>query len=215
MANTFTNENRHDALQDCSEDIRTVYSAKSTFDTLVAIADQYKIEDPDTRSRLIETVGDTMLGLYTPTDLQHNLQANVGVDAQTALEIASELSRLMSPLSNRTNTATPPITAQRTATPVDHEVPTSIVEAKTPSPATPTEPVVVPEQTPVAHAVAEKTKPEDAEAVVRPLRTMEADMDRIHGYGAYRKMFPDAEVNNSDDGEVVHAAPQDEVLKKG
>lgn len=49
------------------------------------------------------------------------------------------------------------------------------------------------------------------EQVVQPIRTMQADMDHIHGYGAYRKMFPDADTAEEN---VVHAASQDDVLKR-
>lgn len=54
---------------------------------------------------------------------------------------------------------------------------------------------------------------------VQPLRTMEGDMDKIHGYGAYRKMYPDAPQSQSADVQtpstqeaVVHATSQDDTL---
>lgn len=53
--------------------------------------------------------------------------------------------------------------------------------------------------------------PASGEQVVQPIRTMQADMDHIHGYGAYRKMFPDADTAEEN---VVHAASQDDVLGK-
>ena len=43
----------------------------------------------------------------------------------------------------------------------------------------------------------------EPEPIVQPLRTMEGDMERIHGYGAYRKMYPLAE-----DGQVVASEPE-------
>lgn len=43
------------------------------------------------------------------------------------------------------------------------------------------------------------SKEESAEEpTVKPLRTMEHDMDRIHGYGAYRQTYPEAATQNTD-----------------
>ncbi|MDC1205585.1 hypothetical protein N8083_01935 [Candidatus Pacebacteria bacterium] len=68
----------------------------------------------------------------------------------------------------------------------------------------------------------------DEEPVVQPLRTMEEDVDKIHGYGAYRKIYPDGEAQSdipnvepstldqqppvSEEERVVQATPQEEML---
>lgn len=44
---------------------------------------------------------------------------------------------------------------------------------------------------------------------VPPLRTMAGDVDKVHGYGAYRQLYPDAEAS-----EPVHSSSQDISLGK-
>lgn len=65
--------------------------------------------------------------------------------------------------------------------------------------------------TPLTSATTPPQTHQNTESVVKPLRTMAADVDNIHGYGAYRKMFPDDE----EDEKVVHATSQDDVLGAG
>lgn len=54
------------------------------------------------------------------------------------------------------------------------------------------------------------------EAPVLPIRTMEEDMDKLHGYGAYRKLYSGTTAagdGSHEDENVIRATPQDEVLK--
>ena len=103
-----------------------------------------------------------------------------------------------------TSPRTPPTTETQTPT-----APAQPSISSTPlTTSTPEQPIAP--QTPITQAVAEQNVAEKtAETVVKPLRTMAADVDSIHGYGAYRKMFPD-----QDDEGVVHATSQEDVLKK-
>lgn len=52
-----------------------------------------------------------------------------------------------------------------------------------------------------------KQEPE-SKSVIDPMRTMQEDVDRIHGYGAYRELYPDA----PSDEEPVHRTSQEAVL---
>ena len=115
-------------------------------------------------------------------------------------------------------------TPAETQTPVDTNPETSTTPATTtpqdkqptaePTPVV-TQPTTPPElttQTPQTESVSapESTTPDTPpEQVVKPIRTMKEDMDHVHGYGAYRKMFPDAE---DDDEKVIQASSQDDVL---
>jgi hypothetical protein len=49
---------------------------------------------------------------------------------------------------------------------------------------------------------------------VQPMRTMEGDMSRIHGYGAYRAQFPDEPKEAEHTQEVIRSASQEDLLKE-
>jgi hypothetical protein len=59
-------------------------------------------------------------------------------------------------------------------------------------------------------AIAQKPNVPEQAVVIDPMRTMEADVDRIHGYGAYRELYPDA----GDGEEPIHRTSQDDVLSR-
>ncbi len=45
-----------------------------------------------------------------------------------------------------------------------------------------------------------------------PLRTMQQDVDKVHGYGTYREIYPDA--GKGEESEIVYQSNQDDTLKK-
>ena len=49
---------------------------------------------------------------------------------------------------------------------------------------------------------------------VQKVRTMETDITRIHGYGAYRDLFPDEEGSQAHKEEVIKSATQEELLQQ-
>lgn len=49
---------------------------------------------------------------------------------------------------------------------------------------------------------------------VEPMRTMASDVTRIHGYGAYRDLFPDEAGEQTYKEEVIKSAPQEELLQE-
>jgi len=51
-----------------------------------------------------------------------------------------------------------------------------------------------------------------ANEVIPALRTMAGDVDKVHGYGAYREIYPGAGAVS--DGETVHRSAQDDALGK-
>ena len=136
-------------------------------------------------------------------DILTEFESNLPADTKTKSE---ELVPQENSLSD-----VPDTVDQTQALPIQKPTPTSPDTGETPSSRVTTQQTqptaALTETTEVATEAAKK------ETVVQPVRTMETDMDRIHGYGAYRKMFPDAEKSDSDEG-VVRAVSQDEVLKK-
>lgn len=132
-------------------------------------------------------------------DILTEFESNLPADTKTKSE---ELVPQENSLSD-----VPDTVDQTQALPIQKPTPTSPDIGETPSSR------VTTQQTQPTAALTETTEAAKKETVVQPVRTMETDMDRIHGYGAYRKMFPDAEKSDSDE-DVVRAVSQDEVLKK-
>ncbi len=56
--------------------------------------------------------------------------------------------------------------------------------------------------------------PLEATTPVQAMRTMETDMNRIHGYGAYRAQFPEIEKEQEETEEIIRSATQEELLLK-
>lgn len=125
-------------------------------------------------------VGDVILGFYKTTDLPTLFAQQLGVTAEIAKKMTTDLLEFLSPVIERE-------TAQHM--PADAPVPKA---AATEAPVTET----------VSPAEEEDTDN------VKPLRTMQADMNRVHGYGAFRDEHP------LDDEPVHQAAPQDDLLKR-
>lgn len=133
------------------------------------------------------TVGDVVLGFYPISELATLLKSNSKIDEQTAKKITADLIDFLSPLVNRSE---------------------ENVAVSVPDPLTDTVPVAVTPPEPAQPAPEPAPVPEVEEPVVQPLRTMEHDMDRIHGYGAYRKMYPDPEVESAIPEPVTPQAQQ-------
>ena len=166
-------------------------------------------------------IGDTILGFEKITDLKSQLQQRLSISEHVATKISTKLVDYISPILEKERETTSEAkyaetttlqTAFTTPTPEPEQV-AATVQNQEPAAVTASQNENHQAQKVQPETAREAAEPEE-ESVVQPLRTMEADMDRIHGYGAYRKMFP-GEGEASEEGEgVVHAASQDEVLKK-
>lgn len=58
-------------------------------------------------------------------------------------------------------------------------------------------------------ATTQPTQTSEKESLVQPLRTMEGDLKRIHGYGSFGDLY-----GSEENGEAVYKSDQDEVIKK-
>lgn len=132
-------------------------------------------------TKLSDVVGDTILGFYKTTDLPRLFQSELGMSADEAQKMMSELIEFLSPVIKREEE-----TNNIKKEDLDRLAKTFETSNQN------RQKEIVPEG-----------KPTD----VQPLRTMAADMNRVHGYGAYR----DQNLIN-DDEPVIRSASQTDLL---
>jgi hypothetical protein len=143
-----------------------------------------------------DVIGDTILGFYHTKDLPSLLQKEVGVSADAAQRIVADLAELLAPVLEREAFEADPKKAGLKA--LQYQFGQTAAGAPTlgvgtgPDIAIPTEP-----------------EPQDPATLhnVTPMRTMATDVNRVHGYGAFRQ------APESEDKTVVRSAPQDDLLK--
>lgn len=121
-----------------------------------------------------EVVGDTILGFFNVTDMPRLFQQKLGIGADDAQRLTSQLIEFLGPVVAREEAAAK-------AKQNDLKV---LAEKFAEQKSTPSE---------------QQAEPASA---VEPIRTMEGDMNRIHGYGAYRELYGDEESNTQEKGRV-------------
>ncbi len=184
------NEKRLKIYRESAEAIQDLYASLEIGEKILTYQEQFNLPVGDPKIQLI--IGDTILGFYHTKDLPRLLQQEVGVSADVAQRIVSDLAELFAPVLKREAELANPKLAEikelhqtfQAAAGTGIATTSEVPQAQT---AEPLEPASV-------HDVA-------------PMRTMAGDMNRVHGYGAYRQ------VGDRSDEQVVRAAPQDELLK--
>ncbi len=187
----LTNEQRIERYRECPTNIQFIYSSEEISNLNVEIKKTYVLSDEQFVA-FMDVSGDTILGFYHTKDLPRLLQQEVGVGADVAQRIVSDLAPLFAPVLKREAELANPKLAE-------------IKELHQTFQAAAGTGTVVPTEAPQS-PVAEPGEPASVHDVA-PMRTMAGDMNRVHGYGAYRQ------VGGSSDEQVVQAAPQDELLK--
>ncbi len=196
-------------------------------------------------------IGDTILGIYKTIELPAKLQSELGVSADEAQRILSELSEFLKPVEDRERKEGEPdrsglqelqqnfkalreeaIHGEADEVP---DTPEDMTAPETPMQTAPTAPA--PTNIPIAHTTpaAETSNerpipsaelpeaqpltfsnelPSEVEAYkdVQPMRSMPTDVSRIHGYGAYRDLYPDEAGQQEHTEEVIRSASQDDLL---
>lgn len=196
----FTKEQRYQKLDnEVSEVIAELYSSDVLTQHIDTITQTYTIENIPA---LVHTLGDTILGFYQTKELPELLQKEIGLSADDALKVVSDLTELFTPVLAREE-------AEMTQKQTDLK---ELEETLTP-----TEPIIAQTQ-PIKDTPSNKL-PTKAEVVapaphtpVQGMRTMEGDMGRVHGYGAYRAEFPDEKKGAEHKEEVIRSASQDDLL---
>lgn len=129
------------------------------------------------KKTFIDCVGDTILGFYKTGELPRILQEQSDVSADDSQRIVSELIEFLSPVIERENKQKKDLT----------ELADTIQKRGT-------------------ETATQTQTTNDASEGVQPVRTMQRDINRIHGYGAQPQ-------NEQDDGPVVKALSQEETFR--
>lgn len=184
------NEKRLKIYRESPEVIRDLYASLEIGEKIITYQEKFGLPVGDTRIQLI--IGDTILGFYHTKDLPKLLQKEVGVSADVAQRMVSDLAEIFVPVLKREAELANPKLAEIKE--LHQTFQAAAGTGTTGSPEVPVNPTTVPAEPASVHDVA-------------PMRTMAGDMNRVHGYGAYRQVGGDREET------IVRAAPQDELLK--
>ena len=154
---------------DLSEPLKELYSSEKTNSLNAKLINQYQIPD-DKIDVFLNVTGDVILGYNKTTDLPRLFQSELGMSADDSQRLTSSLIEFLSPVIKR----------EEEGINIKKEEIDKL--AKT-----------------FATAIQEQEKEiqtKGSEADVKPLRTMESDANRVHGYGAYRAQEAEAKQNN-------------------
>jgi hypothetical protein len=169
-------QQRIDAFEKSSPQIQNLYVSMELTYLLKKLSEQIQTEK---QGDFIDCVGDTILGFYTISDMPRLFQQKLNLSADDSQRMTSKLIEILSPVVRREEEA-----AQNKKEELNKLAQTFA------KPAAPAQPAPV----------------EEYQGGVEPIRTMEQDMNRVHGYGAYR------EQQEQQEEKVVSS--QDDLLKK-
>jgi hypothetical protein len=169
-------QQRIDAFEKSSQQIQNLYVSMELTYLLKKLSEQIQTEK---QGDFIDCVGDTILGFYMISDMPRLFQQKLNLSADDSQRMTSKLIEILSPVVRREEEA-----AQNKKEELNKLAQTFA------KPAAPAQPAPV----------------EEYQGGVEPIRTMEQDMNRVHGYGAYR------EQQEQQEEKVVSS--QDDLLKK-
>ncbi len=179
--NSVTEQHRVEAYRNAPEAVRDLYVS----DTLVEYIDRlillFGITMP--YRAVSEIVGDYILGFYKDSDLSDLCQAKLALSVTDAERMTAELIQFL----------TPKIQQEAIVSTKKQELAQLAEQFARPRVATPV----------VDEAVENTTEN------VTPLRTMQGDMNRIHGYGAYNEAL-----ERGEDATQAHVSKQGDILGK-
>lgn len=162
------------------------------------IVKKYSI--PETKVPMyIEIVENVVLGFNKISDLPRLLQQNVGLDKETAQKLVAELIDAWGLIVEREENE------ERAR---KQEVSSLADKIEAIKPVEPTSELKPAEETPTT-PVTQTVSP--TEPVVKPIRTMDADMQKVHGYGALAENLN----AQTEDEPVIKATSQDEIKPLG
>jgi hypothetical protein len=177
------------------ESMQRVYSSEETIRFQVTMLDRFRIGQ-EKRDAYLDLVGDTILGISEAETLEAKIQTDIGLEATEARQLAGEITRYIKPALEYHQDPEAYLMKEQVAT----ETPATLLS--TAPNVAPVEPMTAGEAN-VVESVSEPT--------VQPLRTMETDVKRIHGYGAYRELYPNTP-SATDSEEPIHTSSQASVL---
>lgn len=185
-----------------SEGLKILYEAPESGELYLSVFSKYVV-DRSLYNSYINIIGDTILGFYKTTDLPKLFQQHLMVGADQAQRMTSELLEFLSPV----------IAREEAESNIKKEDIAKLAE--TFEKAAKEKPQTTSEVNDTKEEEVEKPKPETEVSEVeniKPLRTMQDDINRIHGYGAYRDQNPLSTEEGSES--VVVASNQESLLQK-
>ncbi len=186
----ITEQNRIITYRNTDESIRTLYTSDDVSNLL-----EIKYPHYDKRETY-QTIGDTILGFYKTSELAELLQKEAGVSADEAQKIVSDLSEFLAPVYEREKNEVP-VKQQEMIELQQSFAQQELKDIQEKLQETPSKPA-----------------PKDKYSILQPMRTMDSDINRIHGYGAYRDMFPDEVGERNHTQEVIRSASQSNLLNE-
>lgn len=188
---------RVETYRNAPDNVRDLYVSEQITEQLDILHTSFKI--PVTFREFSTVIGDGILGFYKISDIPKVLQEKFGLTQETSKNIVSQLSNLLEPILH------PDDTAQLTQkTDLQRLAEQFAEKSRLAQTATLTQTQASPE---ISNPEPTATKPEEtAHENVQPLRTMQGDINRIHGYGAYNEAL-------EKEGKM-HSSTQDTTLGK-
>ncbi len=177
----ISEKNRIDTYRNAPDSIRELYVSDKIGELITNLGVKFASNFSEKIS--IEIIGDTILGFYKIEELPKLFQEKLMIGADQAHRMTADLMDFLAPIVER------------------EQAENNIKKAE-------------------AHKLADEiaTIPKDAPSdtvteapAVKPMRTMAGDMNRVHGYGAYREANPLSD-DNSTDEPVIKAHPQEDIL---
>jgi hypothetical protein len=181
--NSITEHHRLKAYRNAHEDVRDLYAS----DKLVEYIDRLILlfEIKLLYRDVSEIIADHILGFYKDTELPELFQKKLALDAEQSNRMFLEVKKFLS-LNLKLDTGDTPTKKQELAKLAEQFAQPRVVA-----------PVVM-------------QPSENGTEDVTPLRTMQGDMNRIHGYGAYNEAL-----ERGEDATQAHVSSQTDILKKG
>jgi hypothetical protein len=169
-------QERIEKISALDETFQELYGAPESGALMYEIFQKFKLTE-DVYQRYAEIIGDVILGLHKTTDMPRLFQQKLGVSADESQKITSELLEFLSPVVAR---------EAKEASTKKEEL--GKLQETFSQPSAPLPPDI-------GHT-----------ENVKQIRTMGGDINRIHGYGAYREENPD------DEATVISS--QEDILSK-
>lgn len=191
-----TDEIRLQTYRSASEDLRDLYASEGLVKKIDYLIEKFSVLSP--YKKVADVVGDTILGFYKLHEMPQLFVQKLGVSNETAQKMTTELGEFIGPVLKREEELTE---SKKTDL---QKLAESFAEKSRIANQKKTQDVAI-------NTTDAGTKPPyvpltEAEKV-QPMRTMEGDTNRIHGYGAYYK-------NTEDEAGEIHTAQgQNAILK--
>ncbi len=172
-------EKRVEAYRTAPEAIRDLYVSDDLTQLVDRLHISFNISQPF--RALSEIIGDTILGFNKIADMPRLFQQKLGASADESQRMTSRLIEILAPV----------VTREEADASAKREGLTKLADTFS---------------SPEGIAKQQGIDPASAENI-KPIRTMEEDMNRVHGYGAYRAA-------EEERAEEPHSSKQDDLLQK-